>query len=102
MKTTVQAELEFPCEPGDRVIIEMPNGRIAGAAALVYALPVLCLIGGYFIGGMFSDQELFRALAALGAMLLCWGAVAAVDKKLKNIYRHSIVKKIGHEDMQSD
>lgn len=59
---------------GDRVAIESRTGRILGYAALVFLLPVACLLAGYFLGKAFGGEAI-ALIAAGGAFLLSLAAL---------------------------
>lgn len=61
--------------PGQRVIIESKSSRIYGAALMVYILPMILALAGYFIGYALGAAEglciLFTFLGlGLGAVIL--------------------------------
>lgn len=94
-RTTVRAAVEAECAEGDRVIVEMESGKVIGAAALVYLIPLIMLFAGYFIGSLFFKEEILCVLTGFAAMVICFFAVSVIDKKLKPVYRHRLIKKIG-------
>ena len=58
---------------GDRVAIESRTSRILSYAALVFLLPVACLLAGYFIGTLIGGETV--ALIAAAAAFLASLAV---------------------------
>ena len=47
----VRAYNPIGAKPGDRVVVESASCQVLGAAAAVYLLPVLFLLGGYALAG---------------------------------------------------
>ena len=47
----VRAYNPIGAQPGDRVVVESASCQVLGAAAAVYLLPVLFLLGGYALAG---------------------------------------------------
>lgn len=47
----VRAYNPIGAKPGDRVVVESASRQVLGAAAAVYLLPVLLLLGGYVLAG---------------------------------------------------
>ena len=44
-------------KPGERVLIESKTSAVFGAIALVYVMPLLCFLLGYFIAHAFGASE---------------------------------------------
>ena len=65
-----------------------------GAAALVYVLPLLLLIGGYFIGGSVFHAETAGIAAGFIFMALGFCIVHLIDRRIAKAYRHTIVKNL--------
>lgn len=67
-------------QPGDRVWIESGSGPVLGAAALVYLLPLLCFLGGYFAASALGPWAY-----GVGGGALLLGTVPALlfDRRLK-------------------
>ena len=76
--------------PGDRVALEMPEGRIAQASLLAYTLPLLLLLGGLLCAeplrpslapGM--GQDVFAALCAAAGLAVGLAILALADRFLR-------------------
>ena len=88
-----QSELKTPAnnlidaQPGQRVIIQSKSSKIFGAALLVYILPIVMILLGYFIAYSAGASEGICILASFIGLLL--GAVIIVIsqriKKTQNI-----------------
>lgn len=50
----VRAQNPIGAKPGDQVVVESASRQVLGAAAAVYLLPVLSLLGGYGLAGGFG------------------------------------------------
>ena len=84
---TVENPSSIPLDKGDKVTIEIPEGR----ATLSVALPLLLFLPGYFVGGLFSESEIIRAL--VGFLFMAFGfAISALIFKKKKAYFSPIVK----------
>lgn len=85
---TVSAFNEVHAEVGDRVLVESSSGQVLSLAALLYIMPIVLMIGGYFLS---SGTEGIRVLIALGAMLLglvfCFFFSRRMKKKGKMTFR---------------
>ena len=59
--------------------------------SLNLALPLLLFLPGYFVGGLFSESEIIRAL--VGFLFMAFGfAISALIFKKKKAYFSPIVK----------
>ena len=87
-----QSELKTPAnnlidaQPGQRVIIQSKSSKIFGAALLVYILPIVMILLGYFIAYSAGARRASAFRRAIGLLL---GAVIIVIsqriKKTQNI-----------------
>ena len=83
---------------GDMVHIEMAASKIIFAAFLVYITPIFALLIGYFAGtGMGLGEDASAGIGIL-AMVIWFFVVYAIDKRLKKLYRHTIVEIIRREN----
>ncbi len=77
-----QNELKTPAvnriqaKPGQKVLIESQSSRIFKAAFLVYVLPLLFFLLGYFLASLFFSDELVRILCSFAGLAL--GALVVV------------------------
>lgn len=72
---TVQAKTDIPVAPGDLVEL-YSSQRVLGIAALVYLVPVVLFLAGYFLSGVFAE----------GTRYLCAGAGFALGLGLAVLY----------------
>lgn len=79
----LQAKDPLGAEPGDTVTLETGTGKVLGAAALVYLLPLLTLFSS--IGGavLLKLGEGGTALVGLGGLLLGCCLAAAINRWLR-------------------
>lgn len=77
---TVSAVNEAHAVVGDRVLVETSSKEVLFLAALLYIMPIILMIGGYFIS---SGTESTRVLVALGALLLGLLICFFVSKRMK-------------------
>ena len=88
---TVENPSSIPLDKGDKVTIEIPEGRATLSVILSLALPLLLFLPGYFVGGLFSESEIIRAL--IGFLFMAFGfAISALIFKKKKAYFSPIVK----------
>lgn len=78
--------------PGERVILELPDGRFLTAAFLVYILPLVMFITGYFMMGTVFDAEWQMMFGGAMFCVLGFIMVKIVNKKNKEKYMAEIVK----------
>lgn len=66
----VEAENIICAKPGEKVVIESETGRVLGAAALVYLLPVALFFTGYAVGAAIGlSQGLCVVTSLLGLVV---------------------------------
>lgn len=53
----VDAENAYGAQVGDTVVVESSTGKVLGAAALLYLVPVLLFFLGYFLGNSLAWPE---------------------------------------------
>lgn len=55
---------------GEKIEIEVPEGRAVLSVLLSLGLPLLLFLPGYYISGLFLTNEIAKALCGFGAMAL--------------------------------
>lgn len=50
---------------GDSIELELPDGNVGRASLLAYGIPLVTMLLGLWLGGLFGRGELFQALGAL-------------------------------------
>lgn len=69
-KIRSKAENRAQAKIGDRVVVETATSRVLLYAALVFVLPILLAVAGWFVAGIFSSEPLWRGIgAAIGFAL---------------------------------
>lgn len=91
----VRAKNSIGAGAGDRVEIEIPEGEGIRAALMVFILPVIGLLAGYFFGKNLFLSESYGIIFALVFMALTFLALSVYDKYLssKKECKASIIKK---------
>jgi len=77
---TVQAKNPLRAAPGDLVTVETGTGKVIGAAALVYFVPLGLLLLGVALGYVLGGRETVQALSGLAGLLVGALAVVAVNR----------------------
>lgn len=89
---SVEASNGVGAKIGDTVIIDMADKNVIGAAFLVYIVPVIILIIGYFAGEAIFNSETSGIITGFLLMALTFTAIIFTDKKRKSKYTPKIVK----------
>ena len=69
-------------KPGQRVVIESKSSKIFGAALLVYILPIVMILLGYFIAYSAGASEGICILASFIGLLL-GAAIIVISQRIK-------------------
>lgn len=86
------------CHNGDKVILEMNTKNVMKAAFLVYIIPLLLLIFGYFLGEYLFKSEGMAVLSGVMLMAVSIIPLKFVDKKSKDKYMSEITGIINKND----
>ena len=87
----VEAINGINADTGDTVIIDMADKKVIGAAFLVYIVPLVMLIAGYFLGSAVFNGETAGIITGFLFMAVTFALVIRVDKKVKSKYTPHIV-----------
>lgn len=82
---------------GDTVIINMSDKKVLGAAFMVYIVPLIMLIIGYFSGNAVFKNENCAILTGLLMTAVTFAAIIFADRKIKRHYTPHIVNIIPPE-----
>ena len=93
-ETVVTAFNKAGAAAGDYVELEMESSRVLGAAVLVYVIPLLMLVLGYFIVYFISNSESWGICAGFILMAAAYVVAAKIAKKNTNKYSLSVEKVI--------
>ncbi|MGN1189924.1 MAG: SoxR reducing system RseC family protein [Candidatus Ornithospirochaeta sp.] len=92
---TVENPSSLPLNRGDKVTIDIPEGRATLSVILSLALPLLLFLPGYFVGKAFFKSEISMALMGFCFMAVGFG-ISAIIFKVKKRYFSPIV--LGKEE----
>lgn len=87
---TVENPSSIPLNKGDKVTIDIPEGRATLSVILSLALPLLLFLPGYFVGKLFFKSEIAMALMGFCFMAVGFG-ISAIIFKVKKRYFSPIV-----------
>lgn len=93
----VYAINDINASAGDTVIIDMSDKKVLGAAFLVYIVPLIMLIIGYFLCSAVFNSEGLAILTGFIFMAAAFIIIIYIDKKLKHKYTPHIVEIIDKE-----
>jgi sigma-E factor negative regulatory protein RseC len=93
----VDAYASEPLKKGDRVVLVMGSGVILKSAFVVYMVPLVALIAGYYLGKELADAlsitlkgELFPALSGFFLLALSFLVIRWYDRRKKNDTRFRV------------
>lgn len=89
---SVEASNIIGAKIGDMVVIDMADKKVLGAAFLVYIVPVIILIMGYFAGETIFGSETSGIITGFLLMAITFAAMIFTDKKRKSKYTPRIVE----------
>lgn len=80
---TMQAEAynAIGARVGETVEIETASSRVLGYAALVFLLPVVALILGYLVSGLWTQEDAWRYVFALILLVLTFVGIRIYSKQ---------------------
>ncbi|MDD6484834.1 MAG: SoxR reducing system RseC family protein [Clostridiales bacterium] len=87
----VKARNKAGAKVGDTVALEMDSGKVIGAAAAVYIVPLGVLAAAFMVFNR-KMGEGSSILASLAVMALLYVFIALASRKIKNKYRLVIEK----------
>lgn len=90
---------DLGAKAGDTVIIDMTDRKILGAAFLVYIVPIIMLIAGYFISYAIFGSEGLSILTGFIFLAVTFIVLMRIDRGLKRKYTPRIIeiKERGHD-----
>lgn len=92
MTARIYAVNDINAAVGDEVIINMSDKNVLGAAFLVYIVPLITLIIGYFLGYTVFGSDGFAVLTGFILMAITFILLICTDRKLKRKYTPHIVR----------
>lgn len=88
----VEAVNDINADTGDTVIIDMADTKVLGAAFLVYIVPLVMLIAGYFLGCAVFNGESAGIITGFLFMAVTFAVIIRIDRKIKRKYTPHIVR----------
>jgi len=82
-KILIRAKTDKPLEIGEEVRIFTEDRYVMLSALILYILPVIALILGYFFGGIFSSKESWKIVSGFSFMGLTFIFNRFIDKRVK-------------------
>lgn len=83
---------------GDKVELDMPTGKTIKSILLSLAFPLIMFLPGYFVGKIFTNNELILVLWGLGFIALGFLISYLYFRKKKDEYSPSVSSKLEKED----
>ena len=77
---------------GDTVLIDMADKKVLGAAFLVYIVPLVLLVAGYFIGNALFMTEPGGIITGFLLMLLSFLPIVFIDRRSRQRYLPKITE----------
>ena len=84
--TIVKAANAAGAAEGDTVLIDMADKKVLGAAFLVYIVPLVLLVAGYFIGSALFKTEPGGIITGFLLMLLSFLPIVFIDRRSRQKY----------------
>lgn len=102
-KVTIAALMDVECQEGDLVLVEMPKKDTTSLALLIFLIPLVFLVVGFFIGGILKSiaARLTSSFVFLVLSIpICW----LIDKLIrkKRDYMPIIIKIISKKEQEND
>ena len=82
----IRVKRTLDCQTGDKVVLDMSGKKVMGAAFLVYIIPLVVLIFGYFLGESLLGGEGTAILSGVVFMVVSIAIIAVFDKFSKDKY----------------
>ena len=76
-----RAKNDLGAAVGQKVVVESSTKKLLGVVALVYVLPIICFLLGYFLSEGLAES--WRYAIAIGAAALSFLASVAYDRKAR-------------------
>ncbi|GLI55727.1 hypothetical protein PM10SUCC1_12410 [Propionigenium maris DSM 9537] len=105
-KEKMGSTFEFKCsekvEVGNVITFEIEDKSLLNIAALVYLLPILLMIGGYFLGEFLGFTEGKRVLTSFMGLILSFAFIYTFDKVKGSKIIDQKIKLVGIEEAPSE
>jgi len=93
-KISMSAYNKIGAEVGDRVEVETESRRVLWYAALIFILPIVIALVGYYIGNAVSDGDKLGLLLAVAGMVLAFAGVAIYSKLVVGKRNDAVIVRI--------
>jgi sigma-E factor negative regulatory protein RseC len=99
----VEAITSRRLKAGEKVILEVSPGAIVTSATILYIIPLIGLVAGYYVSGTVLRMagielkgELVPALCSIAALFLCFVPIRLCDvsRRKKNRYRVYVKERV--------
>lgn len=68
---------------GDTVEVEVPPGKVLGYSFIIFIIPIIMMIAGYFIGtSVFGGSEGIGIICSLSALAIAFLLIKIIDSQL--------------------
>ena len=94
IEQTIEARDAVGADEGDTVVLELKSRKVIGAAFLVYILPLILLVCGYYIAHNFSKSDVICAIAGFIFMIIGFVFLHAYDRRVRGKYSPEAVSLI--------
>ena len=85
------------CQSGDKVALDMNTKKVMSAAFMVYIIPLVMLILGYFLGESLFGNEGSAILSGVVLMIISMIIIAVFDRLSKDKYMAEITEIINKD-----
>jgi sigma-E factor negative regulatory protein RseC len=82
-KILIRAKTDNPVEIGEEVKIYTEDKYVILSAFILYVVPVIAMLFGYFLGGIFFSKETWKIIFGFSFMGIAFAFNRFIDKKVK-------------------
>lgn len=79
----LRIQMNTPVKVGDKVKVKTEDKYVILSAFILYIVPVIALLGGYLLGGLFFSSEVFKIIFGFSFMGISFLINRIIDKKVK-------------------
>jgi positive regulator of sigma E activity len=87
---TLSVDNSFGAKIGDEVEVFIPEGPLSKLSFLVFILPIIAFLAGYFVAWVLSHNEVSSVIAGLIGFVLTFYALFIYEKKLNQIKKGAL------------
>ena len=89
------------CKTGDRVEVNISNGTVLKMSLLVYTMPLVVALIGFFIAYFCGAAEVWQLVAFVASLTVGFLALSLIDKRYANKNIEEISVMVGFSNRQS-